>query len=86
MDIRLTMAVGADCVIESFDVFKDQPVCMVVILDSEPVKPFALDKGMEGFDTGVIIRITLMAVAELKLLRGLPIGLEMYWLRRSELS
>ena len=29
---------------------------------------------MEGFDAGVIIRVTLMAVTERKLLRGLPIG------------
>jgi hypothetical protein len=67
------MAMDADRVIKSFDVFKDQPVGLVIVLDSEPVKPFALYQGMKGFNAGVIIRITLMAVAELKFLCGLTI-------------
>ena len=55
--------------------FEDKPVGMPVIFDSEPVKPITFDQRMEGFDTGIVIRITFMAVAKLKLLCSFTVSL-----------
>ena len=69
------MTVNTDSVVESLDVFEDKPVGMLVVFNPEPVKPLSLDQRMEGFDTGIVIRITFMAVAKLKLLCGFAVSL-----------
>ena len=69
------MAVNPDGVIEGLNVFEDQPVCLVMSLDPETIQPFPLDQGVEGFDAGVIVGITLVAVAQLELLRGFSVSL-----------
>ena len=71
----ITMTMNADSVIESLDVFEDKPVGMLVVFNPEPVKPLSLDQRMEGFDTGIVIRITFMAVAKLKLLCSFTVSL-----------
>ena len=43
----VTMAVNADGVVESLDVFEDKAVCMSVVPDFEPVKPFSLNQGVK---------------------------------------
>ncbi len=62
------MTVNTDGIVESLDVFEDKPVGMPEIFDPEPVKPLTFDQGVKGFNAGIIIRITFMAVAKLKLL------------------
>lgn len=60
------MSGDAKCVVECLDVFKDKRVGMMEVLNPEPVKPLALDQGMEGCDARIVIRITFMTVTELK--------------------
>ena len=69
------MAVNPDGVIEGLNVFEDQPVCLVMSLDPETIQPFPLDQGVEGFDAGVVVGVTFLAVAQLKLLGGFPVSL-----------
>ena len=63
------MAVDPNCVVECFNVLKDQPVGLIIVSDPEAVQPFALDQGMKRLDAGVVIRIAFMTVAEPELLR-----------------
>ena len=69
------MAVNPDGVVEGLDVLKDQGISPVKGLNTEAVQPFPLDQGMEGFDAGVIVGITLVAVAQLELFGGIPVSL-----------
>ena len=71
----ITVAVNPDGIVESFNVFEDQPVCLLMGLNPESIQPFPLNQGVEGFDAGVIVRITLVAVAQLELLRGVSVSL-----------
>ena len=68
------MTVNADGVVESLNVFEDKPVGMAMIFDPEPVKPLTFDQRMEGFNAGIVIRISFMAVAKLKLLCGFAVS------------
>ena len=68
------MTMYANSVVESLDIFEYQFVSIMIIGDLESVQPFPFDKGMEGLDTGIIIWITLMAVAELELLSCLAVS------------
>ena len=38
---------------------------MPKICDFKAIQPFSFDQGMKGFDAGIVIRITFMAVAAL---------------------
>ena len=69
------MAVDPDRVVESLDVFENEPVGLRTVPDPEPIQPLSLNQGMEGFDTCVIVRISLPAIAQLELLSCLPISL-----------
>ena len=64
----------SDSVIEGFDVFENQFVGMTIIDNLEPLQPFSFDQGMEGFDAGIIVRVTFVAVTELELFRSLFIS------------
>ena len=72
---EVTVAMDTDSVVESFDVFEDQPVGVVVIFNLEAVKPLAFDQSVERFDAGIVVGITFVAVAELKPFRGFPVCL-----------
>ena len=41
------MAMNSDGVIEGFNIFKNKPVSMAIVSDTEPVKPFSFDQRME---------------------------------------
>ena len=71
----VAVAVNPDGIVESFNVFEDQPVCLLMGLNPESIQPFPLNQGVEGFDAGVIVRITLVTVAQLELFGGFPIGM-----------
>lgn len=58
------MTMNSDSVIKGFNVFKNQVVCVSVILNVKAVKPFSFYERMEGFNAG-IVRITFMRVATL---------------------
>lgn len=55
------MTIDSDGVIIVFNIFKYKTVSMIVVFDIEPVEPFSFHQGMEGFDTGNVIRITEIA-------------------------
>ena len=59
------MTMDSDGVIKGFNIFKYKTVSMIVVFNIEPVKPFSFNQGMEGFDTGIVIRITAMGIATL---------------------
>jgi hypothetical protein len=69
----VAVTMDADGVVKSLDVFKDQPVRMLIIQDFETIQPFTLDQRVKGFNTGVVIRIAFVTVTELKLLCGFSI-------------
>ena len=71
----VAVAVNPDGIVESFNVFEDQPVCLLMGFNPETIQPFPLNQGVEGFDAGIIIGITLVAVAKLELLRGFSVSL-----------
>ena len=64
-----------NCVVESLDIFKDEPVSLMIVLDSEAVKPFPFDHRVEGFNAGIVVGIAFVAIAELELLSSIAIGL-----------
>ena len=68
------MAVNPDGIVESFNVFEDQPVCLLMGLNPESIQPFPLNQGVEGFDAGVIVRITLVTVAQLERVGCFTVG------------
>ena len=57
------MAVNSDSIIKGFDIFENKAVSLPVVSNAESVKPFSFDEGVEGFYTGIVIRITGIAVA-----------------------
>ena len=69
------MTVNPDGVIERLDIFEDQSISPADGLNAETVQPFPLDQGMEGFDTGIIVGIAFMAIAQLELFCGVLISL-----------
>ena len=60
------MTVNPDGIIKGFDVFKNKPVGVPIILNVKAIKPFPFNQGMKGFDAGVIVRISGMRVASLQ--------------------
>ena len=66
------MAVDAYGVVKGLNVLKYQPVSLVKRVNAEAIQPFPLDQGMKRFDTGIIVRVTLMAVAQLGICSLLP--------------
>jgi hypothetical protein len=52
-------------VIKSFNIFKNKPVCMDMILDFESVDPFTFNEGMKGFYAGIIPREGFLGIASL---------------------
>lgn len=48
------MTMNSDSVIKGFDVFKNQVVCMSVILNVKTVKPFSFYERMKGFNAVVL--------------------------------
>ena len=69
------MAVEPDGVVKSLNVLEDQGVSLGMSFNTETVQPFPFDQGVEGFDTGVIVGITFVAVAQLELFGSVPISL-----------
>ena len=61
------MAVNPNSVIKRFYVFEDKTIRMIIVAYVKSVDPFPLDQGVEGFDTGVIVRITAVRIAPLHL-------------------
>ena len=57
------MAVNSNSVIKGFDILENKSIGLSVVRDTESVKPFTFDKGMEGLDAGIIVRITRIAIA-----------------------
>ena len=50
----LVMAMNAQRIVKSIDVFKHQYVCLLVILDFKSIQPFSFYQGMERFNTEII--------------------------------
>ena len=43
-------------IVESFQIFENQAVCLLVIVNFKAVEPFTFDNRMEGFNAGIIPR------------------------------
>lgn len=52
------MAVNTDCIVKSFNIFKNEAVGMSVILYLETIQPFSFNEGVESLNAGIIIRIS----------------------------
>lgn len=63
------MTMNSDSVIKGFNVFKNQVVCVSVILNVKTVKPFSFYERMEGFNAGSV-RITFMRIVALYVFCG----------------
>ena len=61
------MAVSPNSVIKGFDILKNKPVCMAVVINCEAVQLLPFNQGMEGFYAGSIVWITAMRIAALHL-------------------
>ena len=64
------MTMNSDSVVKGFDVFKNQVVCVSVILNVKTVKPFPFYEWMEGFNAGIVIKITFMWITALHVFDG----------------
>ena len=69
------MTMDAYGIVEGFYVLKDKPVGMIIVFDSEAIKPFPLDQWMKGLNAGIIVGIAFVTVTELKPFRGFPVSL-----------
>lgn len=58
-----TVAVDTQGVIKSFNVLKNQGIGMLKVANKNPVQPLTLYQGVEGLYAGVIVGISLFAVA-----------------------
>ena len=45
---------GSQYVVKSFQIFENQPVCLLVIADFKAIEPFTLDNRMKGFNACII--------------------------------
>ena len=68
------MAVYADGIVKSFNVFKHESMGMLKVQDLETVQPLTFDNRVKGFNTGIVIRITFMTVTKLELLCNIAVG------------
>ena len=50
-------------IVKGFDIFKHQTVRLIIINNTESVDPFSFDKRMKGFNAGVVVRVSRVAVA-----------------------
>ena len=50
------MAMNSFRIVESFQIFENQAVCLLVIVNFKAVEPFTFDNRMEGFNAGIIPR------------------------------
>ena len=46
------MAMNSFRIVESFQIFENQAVCLLVIVNFKAVEPFTFDNRMEGFNAG----------------------------------
>lgn len=49
------MIMNSDSVIEGFNLFKNELIGLAIGSDTEPIKPFSFDQGMEEFNAGIIV-------------------------------
>ena len=70
----VAMAVYADGIVKSFNVFKHESMGMLKVQDLETVQPLTFDNRVKGFNTGIVIRITFMTVTKLELLCNIAVG------------
>ena len=68
------MAVDPDGVVKGFDVLEHKSVSVSAVFDPEAAEPFALDERVKGFDAGVVVGISLVAVTELELFGDFAVG------------
>jgi hypothetical protein len=59
------MAVNTGCIVKGFQILKDQPVSMVIIMDFKTIEPFTFNNGVKRFDAGIIPWIGLFGVTSL---------------------
>ena len=55
-------------IIECFQIFKNQTICMIIISNLKPIQPFSLNQGMERLNTCVIPWICLFRITTLHVL------------------
>ena len=56
----IAVTVNSYCVVECLDVFKHEPVGVVIAADFEPVQPFALYQRMKRLNAGIVVWIPLL--------------------------
>ena len=61
----VTMAMNSFRIVESFQIFENQAVCLLVIVNFKAVEPFTFDNRMEGFNAGIIPRKCFLWVTTL---------------------
>ena len=59
------MTVNSFRVVKSFQIFENQPVCLLVIANFKAIEPFTLENRMKGFHARIIPRKSLLRVATL---------------------
>ena len=52
-------------IVESFQIFKNQLVCLLIITDFKAIEPFTFDNRMKGFNACIIPRKSFLRVATL---------------------
>ena len=59
------MAVNSFRVVKSFQIFENQPICLLVIANFKAIEPFTLENRMKGFHARIIPRKSFLRVAAL---------------------
>ena len=63
------MAVNSFCIVESFQIFKNQLVCLLIIANFKAIEPFAFDNRMKGFNACIIPRKSFLRITALHIVK-----------------
>ena len=59
------MAMNSFRIVESFQIFKNQLVCLLIITDFKAIEPFTFDNRMKGFNACIIPRKSFLRITAL---------------------
>lgn len=56
------MAMNSFRIVESFQIFKNQLVCLLIVANFKAIEPFTFDNRMKGFNACIILRKSFLRI------------------------
>ena len=80
----VAMAMNSFRIVESFQIFKNQLVCLLIVANFKAIEPFTFDNRMKAFNACIIPRKSFLRITALHIFGCFLYSFATYWLPRSE--